>query len=434
MFRSLCLTALLSTPAAAFGQADTVLWYHGNGGTTTDSTDFSTHVQTQLNGSVDFRNDWANLDLSGYRYVILARPTLAFDAGQIADVEAYLDGGGYLVVAGDSAAAGELQITTINGLLTGIGRSMQLVSGYQFINQVDVGTGQPACTPGSVVNTGGVLSSSNPLSVQSCGDIDPGVGSILENYSVTIDTTTFSSDLLVLEERVLLTSDYDFFTGNACGIIAKRSFWNSLWAVVCDVDDDNAQSVVCGGFDCDDTDPLVGNDFAYYDLDGDGYGDSGNPAPCVVDAVEVGGDCDDDDPDVNPGASEVCDGIDNDCLGGVDNDITEGPEWYADFDGDGFGRDDTEPVIACDAPPNHVDVQGDCDDTNAGVHEGATEVCNNSVDENCNGTADEGCSTVIIPPPDTGGNGGTCNCSSASPGSFLGALVLGALGLAVRRR
>ena len=67
------------------------------------------------------------------------------------------------------------------------------------------------------------------------------------------------------------------------------------------------------------------------DDDGDGY------------AVEGGGcglvDCDDDDPDVNPGADEVCDnGTDDDCNGLVDG---EDPACVVctDADGDGYYMD-----------------------------------------------------------------------------------------------
>ena len=45
------------------------------------------------------------------------------------------------------------------------------------------------------------------------------------------------------------------------------------------------------------------------DEDGDGYGEN----------CEVGDDCDDDDPDVNPGAAELCDGVDQNCDEMIDN-------------------------------------------------------------------------------------------------------------------
>ncbi len=55
------------------------------------------------------------------------------------------------------------------------------------------------------------------------------------------------------------------------------------------------------------------------DADGDGFGDPGVPAPCGQ-GIERGGDCDDGDPAVNPEGIEVCNGIDDDCDGAVDQD------------------------------------------------------------------------------------------------------------------
>lgn len=429
MFRKLCLTALLAMPGVALAQASTtVLWYHGNGGTTNDSNAFNSHVSNTLLGSVDFRPDWP--DLSGYRFIVIARPTVAFDAAQVADLEAYLDAGGFVAIAGDSNAAGLPQITTINTLMTDLGRTAQLED-IQFTNPTDDTTFQPECRTGTVVNGGTIIGSSNPLSIQTCGDINPGSASIIEGYSITIEATQFAFDLVTEEDRVLLTSDFDFFSGNTCGLTAKQAFWTGMWTVVCDLDEDGATSVACGGFDCDDLDSGVGADVSYLDLDGDGFGDDQAPAPCEPTAVQIGGDCDDSDPDINPDADEVCDGIDNDCLGGIDDDVVAGGEWYADFDSDGFGREGDDPVISCEAPPNFVDVAGDCDDGNADVFPEATEVCNNGVDEDCDGNTDEGCSTFTPPPPETGG-GGTCGCQSAGPSSVLG--LLGGLGLLFSRR
>ncbi len=59
------------------------------------------------------------------------------------------------------------------------------------------------------------------------------------------------------------------------------------------------------------------------DVDGDGYG-----LPASIICTHTGEDCDDGDPDVNPGADEICDGIDNNCAGGVD----EEPAASADCD------------------------------------------------------------------------------------------------------
>lgn len=76
-----------------------------------------------------------------------------------------------------------------------------------------------------------------------------------------------------------------------------------------DCDDGNECTVDrCVGGVCD-HEYLLGCGWCKYDKDGDGYYDFCNP-----------GDCDDNNPNVYPGAKELCDGIDNDCDGLVDED------------------------------------------------------------------------------------------------------------------
>lgn len=75
-----------------------------------------------------------------------------------------------------------------------------------------------------------------------------------------------------------------------------------------------------GGDDCDDTDPAVFPAMTYTDLDGDGWGDDTTDAVTCGETgqptAEQGGDCNDTDSDVHPGA-EAClyDNVDNDCDG-----------------------------------------------------------------------------------------------------------------------
>ena len=98
-------------------------------------------------------------------------------------------------------------------------------------------------------------------------------------------------------------------------------------------------------------------------------------------------DCDDNDPDVNPEADEICDGIDNDCDGHTDNDAKDATRWYDDADGDGWG--DGGDKMACDEPDGMTADDGDCDDGDPAYHPGADESdCEDPNDYDCDGHVD----------------------------------------------
>ena len=98
----------------------------------------------------------------------------------------------------------------------------------------------------------------------------------------------------------------------------------------------------------------------------------GQPASCVM----GGGDCADTNAAVNPGATEICDGVDNNCAGGTD-------EVCNDNDKDGYCTGNVPIGPACPKGGN------DCDDTKAGVNPGASETCATPYDDNCNGKWNE---------------------------------------------
>ena len=133
----------------------------------------------------------------------------------------------------------------------------------------------------------------------------------------------------------------------------------------------------------------------YADLDGDGYGDAGSPiVACAPPPGYVSNDtdCDDGDGGVNPLATEVCDGVDNNCDGMVDEGLTS--TFYLDSDGDGYGNP-SAPIQACSAPPGYVVDNTDCNDTNASTYPGAPELCD-AVDNDCDLVIDEGCPAFQI--------------------------------------
>lgn len=138
---------------------------------------------------------------------------------------------------------------------------------------------------------------------------------------------------------------------------------------VCDPQDTDED---CNGLaDDDDVDP-EGTTSWYLDLDGDGYG-TDSTAVGACDAPDgrysaAGGDCDDDDLIIHPGAEEVWyDGSDADCRGDDDMDADADGYYPTPLGGD------------------------DCDDNDAGVNPAAVEVCSDGVDNDCDGSEASSC-------------------------------------------
>ena len=103
------------------------------------------------------------------------------------------------------------------------------------------------------------------------------------------------------------------------------------------------------------------------------------------DGARDGDDCAASDPAVFPGATEGCNGIDDDCANGADDGLPV-TTWYRDADGDGFGRSD-DVISTCQStgPAGYSRAGGDCDDANSARRPGAPDIPGNTVDENCDG-------------------------------------------------
>ncbi len=116
------------------------------------------------------------------------------------------------------------------------------------------------------------------------------------------------------------------------------------------------------------------------DLDNDGYG-----LPASLYCNFSGLDCNDSDANINPGATESCNYIDDDCDGLVDEGVSS--TYYADWDEDTYGNL-TNSTIACSLPVGYVLDSSDCNDHDANINPGATELCN-YIDDDCDGLVDE---------------------------------------------
>lgn len=136
----------------------------------------------------------------------------------------------------------------------------------------------------------------------------------------------------------------------------------------------------------------------FADADGDGFGDPlVDSSSCIIPFgfIADSTDCNDGDYFIHPGITEICNGLDDNCDGQIDEGLFQ--IYYADADGDGYG-DINADSLSCSQPSGYISDSTDCDDALGSVNPGATEICNNGIDENCNGQIDE--SPVIDAGPD----------------------------------
>ncbi len=186
--------------------------------------------------------------------------------------------------------------------------------------------------------------------------------------------------------------DRDGFDDNRCCNVG------AMGARTCGEDCDDARrnvnpltTEVCDGVD-NDCDGRVDEGVSvpgFDDRDRDRHGDPMRPrnaCPGAVGFATLGDDCDDTNASRHPGHVEVCDRVDNDCNGVVD-DNARAVTWYLDGDRDGYGSARGGTMVSCEPVPGHSLLPGDCDDTQASVNPVATELCNGR-DDDCNGMAD----------------------------------------------
>jgi hypothetical protein len=180
---------------------------------------------------------------------------------------------------------------------------------------------------------------------------------------------------------------------------------------------------ICNGID-DDCDGLTDEENAtgctifYFDQDRDSFGVTSN-SKCLCAATgsytaTVGGDCNDSDAAIHPGATEICNGVDDNCDGITDGEGSAGcTSYYVDADRDSYGAIGSARCLCAANATYNVTRGGDCNDSNASISPGNPEICD-GLDNDCDGSTDNGMTAPLCANQNGVCAGARMTCGGAS--------------------
>ncbi len=269
----------------------------------------------------------------------------------------------------------------------------------------------------------------NPAAPETCNGVDDNCNGTVDEMAAVGCTTYF------------VDGDGDGFGNPSTGLCLCQKTPLNTTSIGGDCNDDATTAhpgaaEICDGMDnnCDgvtDEANATGCVAYYADGDNDSWGDGAkNACLCGGNAafkVIKLGDCDDADAAINPAAKEVCDGVDNNCVDGIDEAGAQGcSAFYRDHDGDKFGAIADSQCLCAASGEYSASQSGDCNDGDAAINPGAKEICNGK-DDDCDGVKDPkdagGCVPYFVD-ADTDGYGvsGVSQCQCGADGAFSATL------------
>nr|MBP9884016.1 hypothetical protein [Chitinophagales bacterium] len=245
--------------------------------------------------------------------------------------------------------------------------------------------------------------------IQSGSQVYTGGVITIRNIKVFKDTITLALSYLPAD-TFFTDGDFDGY-GNPAATIIAASIPPGYAEDHSDCDDTNplihpGSLETCNYSDDDcngETDEGVQTVF-YADADHDGFGTSNQVAlSCYAPDGFVGDttDCNDNAMNIHPFIAEVCNYVDDNCDGRIDEALQS--IFYADSDGDGYGNLNTS-ISACIETSGFVSDTTDCNDSNPNIHPSQSETCNGT-DDNCDSQVDEGAVAIFYFDADADGFG-----------------------------